>query len=191
MRLPTIIFHRDWAGTCLGHVTGSLQRVLGIGACAAAATLAFGQISDWRGKQQAIASERQALVVQKVRWVQAVPKVRPSPPPLKAFDIARHNAAVGALNAPWSDIFDGLERGSRGDVGLTLLEPDTKKGTLRLQVEGKRMASLLSYAQGISSDPVFGQLTLHQHETNEQDPNRPARLSFELPLPALVDGGPK
>ena len=101
---------------------------------------------------------------------------------LSSIEVARHNTAVGQLNTPWSDVFNGLERQAQADIGLTVLEPDTKRGALRVQAEAKDIDRLLTYAEQLASDPAFGKLNLQQHETNEQDPNRPARLSFEVRL---------
>lgn len=153
--------------------------------------LTLWQLADWDLRKRALDAERQSVRNQQAKWTKIVPRAKSALPPLKPLEAARHNAAAAALNVPWSDIFDGLERGSAGDVGLTLVEPDARKGALRMQAESKQLDTLIKYAQRVAADPAFGQFTLHTHETNEQDPNRPARLSFDLQLSPPTLGAPR
>jgi hypothetical protein len=92
------------------------------------------------------------------------------------------NGVIQHLNVPWHDIFEQLEASIPPDVALLSIEPDGQRGQIRLQAEAQSLDSLLRYASTLQQNGIFGRLSYSKHETNDQDPNRPARLSFELGL---------
>ena len=181
-RIPTISFKRSAADLWLGHATSPSQRGLAVIVCATAVGALAWVGVDWHARNKALADEHERVMSAQARFTARKPLVKPSSRALSSIEIARHNTAVSQLNTPWSDVFNGLERQAQADVGLTVLEPDTKKGALRVQAEAKDIDRLLVYAEQLALDPAFGKLNFQQHETNEQDPNRPARLSFEVRL---------
>lgn len=96
-------------------------------------------------------------------------------------DTRRHlNTVVRRLNTPWQDLFNQLERLTPPEVALLSIEPDTNRDTVKLQAEAKTLDTLLVYAAGLEQQGMLGRLTYSKHETNDQDPNKPVRLSFEL-----------
>jgi hypothetical protein len=96
-------------------------------------------------------------------------------------DTRRHlNTVVRQLNTPWQDLFKQLERLTPPEVALLSIEPDTRRDTIKLQAEAKTLDALLVYAAGLEQQGLLGRLTYSKHETNDQDPNKPTRLSFEL-----------
>lgn len=96
-------------------------------------------------------------------------------------DTRRHlNNVVRQLNTPWQDLFNQLERLTPPEVALLSIEPDTRRDTIKLQAEAKTLDALLVYAAGLEQQGLLGRLTYSKHETNDQDPNKPTRLSFEL-----------
>jgi len=181
MRLPNISFQDGYAVRWLGRANTPVARACAVLACALAGSLLAEESLAWFTRHQLLDQETREVLARQAQFGRVdKPASRPAAPPLSEREVQRHNLTVAQLNVPWSDIFDGLERRSQGNVGLTLLEPDAKKGRLRIQVEARDVDTLLVYAQRLSLDPVFGALTLQEHETNDQDPNRPARLSLEL-----------
>jgi Tfp pilus assembly protein PilN len=92
------------------------------------------------------------------------------------------NTVIRQLNTPWQDLFDQLEKATPADIALLSIEPDAKRATIRLVAEAKRLETLLAYASALQQQGVFGRLTYSKHETNDQDSNKPVRLSFELDL---------
>lgn len=92
------------------------------------------------------------------------------------------NSVIRQLNTPWQDLFDQLEKTTPADVALISIEPDAKRSTLRFVAEAKRLETLLTYASALQQQGVFGRLTYSKHETNDQDSNKPVRLSFELDM---------
>lgn len=96
-------------------------------------------------------------------------------------DTRRHlSTVVRQLNTPWQDLFNQLERRTPSEVALLSIEPDTLRDSIKLQAEAKTLDALLVYAAGLEQQGLFGRLTYSKHETNDQDPNKPTRLSFEL-----------
>lgn len=165
----------------LGHATTNWHRAAAIGACLAAGGLLACAADAWWREHGIRLHEREALQARRAELERRLPvRVAARPPPRTFAETARHNVAVRQLNIPWSDILDGLERHADADVGLTAVEPDAATGMLRIQAEARHIDALFAHAQQLSSDLAFGSLVLHQHETNELDPNRPARLSFEV-----------
>ena len=98
-------------------------------------------------------------------------------------DTRRHlNAVIRQLNTPWQDLFNQLERLTPAEVALLSIEPDTRRDTLKLKAEAKTLDTLLVYAASLEQQGLFGRLTYSKHETNDQDANKPIRLSFELEM---------
>ena len=92
------------------------------------------------------------------------------------------NRVIHQLNTPWQDLFQQLERGTPNNVALISIEPDAGRASVKLQAEAKNLDVLLAYAASLQSQQVLGALTYSKHETNDQDPNKPVRLSFEMGL---------
>lgn len=92
------------------------------------------------------------------------------------------NGVIKQLNVPWQDIFRELEKTIPPHIALLSIEPDAQRGLIRLQAEAESIDSLLQYASTLQNHRIFGHLNYSKHETNEQDPNKPARLTFELGL---------
>lgn len=86
------------------------------------------------------------------------------------------------LNTPWNALLDALEASLPDDVALVAIEPDAGQGTVRLQVEARSLDTLLAYARELRPIPLFVHVDLVKHETNEQDGNRPMRLSLNIRL---------
>lgn len=98
------------------------------------------------------------------------------------------NTVIRQLNTPWQDLFDQLERQTPKDVALISIEPDARRASIRLQAEAKTLEALLAYAASLQQRGVLGRLTYSKHETNDQDSNKPIRLSveFEIRLPSRL-----
>jgi Tfp pilus assembly protein FimT len=188
-RKPALSFSTSWRAFWLGHGTSLPWQVAAVMACLATMALLAWQFVNWRVQYDALRLQAEQLQAEQERQSQRSARPRAAPVALKPGEASRHNLAVGQLNAPWSDIFDGLERSANPDIGLTLLEPDAKRGTLRIQAEAKDLDVLIVYAEHLARDPSFADLVLQQHETNDQDPNRPARLSFMVRLAPPVSAG--
>lgn len=92
------------------------------------------------------------------------------------------NLVIRRLNTPWQDLFDQLEKSTPGNIALLSIEPDAVRETIKLHAEATALEPLLIYAASLEKQGVFGQITYSKYETNEQDANKPKRLTFELAL---------
>jgi Tfp pilus assembly protein PilN len=99
---------------------------------------------------------------------------------------ARWSRLARQLNTPWSALLDALESSLPDGVALVSIEPDAAQGSVRLQVEAKTLDALLAYAASLNAVHPFQSVALVKHETNEQDPTRPLRLSLEAKLNGQV-----
>jgi Tfp pilus assembly protein PilN len=99
---------------------------------------------------------------------------------------ARWSRLARQLNTPWSALLDALESSLPDGVALVSIEPDAAQGSVRLQVEAKTLDALLAYAASLNATQPFQSVALVKHETNEQDPTRPLRLSLEAKLNGQV-----
>jgi Tfp pilus assembly protein PilN len=95
------------------------------------------------------------------------------------------NQAIRQLNTPWSSIFEQIEQATPQGIALIQIEPDGKQG-IKIQAESKDLDQLLAYAASLQNRGIFGSLVYSKHDTNEQDANKPVRLSFQLSWAALV-----
>ena len=91
------------------------------------------------------------------------------------------NQAVTRLNIPWPSVFETLERSTPADVALIRIEPDGN-GLISIEAEATDLDKVMSYANGLENQGVFGSISFRRHITNDRDPNRPARLTFSIKL---------
>lgn len=94
------------------------------------------------------------------------------------------NQLVRQLNTPWSAILDALEIVTPDSIALVAIEPDARQASIRLQVEAKTLDEVLAYATVLKSVEIFNDILLIKHETNDQDPSKPVRLSLDIRLKA-------
>lgn len=175
-------FDDSWSDRLLGHATRPAVRwlvVLALLAFVVAAAHVGSRLLSARAevvRLEPLVGQAQAAFAPPV-----VPPVRKQTS-LERQSLEQRNAVVNLLNTPWADVLDALESRASPDVGLTLVEPDGDKGVVRIQAEAKSIDTLLSYADDFARDPGFAGVSMRQHDTNEQDANRPARLTFEVRL---------
>ena len=175
-------FDDSWIDGLLGHTTRPAARwlvVLALPAVAAVAAHVANRVLFARAEVVRL----DLLVVQ--AQTALAPPVGPvihKQTPSERQSVEQRNGVMNRLNTPWADVLDGLESRASPDVGLTLVEPDGDKGVVRIQAEAKSIDALLAYADDFARDPGFAGVSVRQHDTNEQDPNRPARLTFEVRL---------
>ncbi|MFC3684714.1 hypothetical protein [Hydrogenophaga luteola] len=101
--------------------------------------------------------------------------------PLKANERKGLNRVIQHLNTPWPVVFETIEKLTPTDVAILRMEPD-EKGVLTIEAEATSVDKVLAFAGQLAHQGAFGELLYQHHDTNEQDPNKPARLSFQLRL---------
>jgi len=108
-----------------------------------------------------------------------------------AAQVKAMNQALLALNRPWPDLWDALERvSSAAGVHVAILEmrpesaasdqdPGLAQG-LRLLAESKDSTHMLGFMRRLRAEPFFVSAVLSSHQVNAQDPNMPLRFEVML-----------
>lgn len=150
---------------------GGVLLILGMQAYTTQQTLKLfaSQEQDWRQKTTDLKAKQQKQ--------NQIPVSALSP-----MQVRGYNNVIRQLNLPWKNLFEDLESMTPMDVALISIEPDGSRSTVKLVAEAKSLTTLLSYSSKLQQHGIFGQITYSKHETNEQDANKPIRLSFELEL---------
>ncbi len=191
MRKSGLSFHRSVWLTASGRASALWARALGL-VLAFAGTTALATVGVlWIGVEQQLGAARETLQEERARLEAISRAAAVKPPPVRhsVQQVSHLNGVIRQLNTPWSDLLDAFERQTPPGVALILVEPDAGKRVVRVQAEARDVDALLAYVDLLASDAAFSGATPMQHETNEQDPNRPVRLSFELALKPLSDIG--
>ena len=199
MKQALLDFEKSPRYSFLGKRSTGSQIFLGLGLLAVVVVYAVDLLfTVWQTSASA------KVLQEKIQTLQAAPAVTPSSEPKLASvtgaqvsvkktglfanlseDKKRNlNAVVRQLNIPWYDIFQQLEQSTPQDVALLSIEPDGQRAMIKIQAESKSLDSLLAYASALQQQGIFGRLSYSKHETNDQDPNKPIRLIFELELKA-------
>ena len=165
---------RFWKTVCKAVALigiGGLLLILGMQAFTTQKTLQLlaSQEQEWRQKTTDLKAKQQKQNQQPVSV-------------LSPLQVRGYNSVIRQLNVPWKNLFEDLEAMTPVDVALISIEPDGSRSTVKLVAEAKSLTTLLSYSTQLQNNGIFGRITYSKHETNEQDTNKPIRLSFELEL---------
>lgn len=197
VRLEFIRDHVSIRERLLGHTPARAPALLFLllaGALAGAATVAWQALQTDKELDRARESLR---ALQGQRGVMAARPTDARRPSLTPQQLQAWSQVARQLNTPWAALLDALEAHTPDDVALVSIEPDPRQNGLRLQAEAKTLDTLLAYAKELDRMAPFDGVRLIKHETNEQDANRPLRLSLEIRLqaaqvkPDSTSGGPR
>jgi Tfp pilus assembly protein PilN len=167
-------------------LAGHVPRAAGMAPVAlAVAFVGLGAVA-WQAwdTEAELATARQALQAAQRPNTSPLPSTERTPATLTPAQRTAWTQMARQLNTPWSALLDALEASLPDEVALVAIEPDASQGTVRLQVEAKSLDTLLAYARELRSIPLFANVDLVKHETNEQDVNRPVRLGLNIRLRA-------
>jgi Tfp pilus assembly protein PilN len=88
--------------------------------------------------------------------------------PASREEAQRRNAArrsvVRALGRPWDALFTDVESAAHAQVGLLALEPDVRRGEVRLSGEARDAQALAEYMAALEGTPALERVNLTQHE---------------------------
>jgi hypothetical protein len=90
--------------------------------------------------------------------------------------IVRANAVAQELARRWDRIFLAIESANAGDVALLGIEPDARKGVVRITAEAKGKNQMLDYLARLQAAQPLQRVMLEQHEVMAQAPERPVRF---------------
>lgn len=151
----------------------------GVAALLVAAAAAAGVGWEWMLVRQQLDATRSAIETsasrQRAGTVYKTSSLRPEA-------VRAWNQVVRHLNTPWSGLLRALEATTPAEIALVSIEPDAQQGGIRLQAEARSLDRLLNYAQQLEAHDLFSSVSLLKHETNEQDPLRPVRMTIAIRL---------
>jgi Tfp pilus assembly protein PilN len=149
------------------------------------AALAWGTAlarQTWNADEELAQTRASLAALQRHKGQRADRAAESAKPQITAQQRQAWSQIARQLNTPWGSLLDTLEGGTPDSVALVSIEPDARVGSVRLQVEAKALDTLLAYARELGALPLLESVTLVKHETNEQDSNKPVRLSLDLRL---------
>lgn len=88
---------------------------------------------------------------------------------LQREEIAAAQVAMAELALPWEPLFKALEQTRNPRVKLVGMEPDPKRGKLRITAEANETQDMLDYVLTLSQQPVLRDVFLLHHERAEGD----------------------
>lgn len=187
MRQQWSVFEQNIRWRPWGYGATARTQALGWISIFSATALLLWILSDlWSLKQlQLVSVEQKADIQTRLEQLEAAASRKPKDvaSSIDLNDETRQgfNRVIRHLNTPWPGVFDALERLTPRDVALIRIEPDAN-GVVMIEAESTDIDKLMSYADGLEDQGIFGAVSLRRHVTNERDPNRPARLVFLLAL---------
>ncbi|MEI7917182.1 MAG: PilN domain-containing protein [Methylophilaceae bacterium] len=89
------------------------------------------------------------------------------------------NQIVNKLNLPWADLFDSLGKAHSDEVALLGIEPNIKKGVVKLNGEARNFKAMFDFMRDLNKKSGMTKVYLIEHKVNEQDPDRPIHFTLE------------
>jgi hypothetical protein len=90
--------------------------------------------------------------------------------------VARSNEVAHELSRRWDRVFLALESAKAPDVALLAIEPDPRKGVLRVTAEAKGKNAMLDYVGRLQAARSLQRVMLESHEVLSQVPEKPVRF---------------
>ena len=90
--------------------------------------------------------------------------------------VARSNEVAHELSRRWDRVFLALESAKAPDVALLAIEPDPRKGVLRVTAEAKGKNAMLDYVNRLQAAQPLQRVMLESHEVMAQVPEKPVRF---------------
>ena len=96
-----------------------------------------------------------------------------------SVEIQTANEVIMQLNLPWSALFNALEEANSSNVALLGLEPNARKGLVRVNGEAKNAAALFDYIRLLQSSKSMSTVYLKHQQVQERDPEKPIRFTLD------------
>ena len=96
-----------------------------------------------------------------------------------AREVKQANATILELSLPWKQLFAALESFHGKDVAVLSIEPDARKGMVRIGGEAKSLDSMVGYLAYLQKVALFREVSLQSHEVEQQDPQKPVRFVLQ------------
>lgn len=91
--------------------------------------------------------------------------------------IVRANTVARELGRRWDRVFLAIESAKAPDVALLAIEPDARKGLVRITAEAKGKNEMLDYVGRLQAAQPLRRVMLVQHEVLSETPEKPVRFA--------------
>lgn len=108
-------------------------------------------------------------------------------PDVSPAELAAARDALLSIGLPWDGVFAALEEAATRDVALLAVNPDPRKGELRVTAEARNLSAMLAYHQRLETAPALRSVALVDHEVVAADPQQPVR--FNITAKWVIDRG--
>jgi hypothetical protein len=93
-------------------------------------------------------------------------------------DIRSAQEVLVRLDQPWDRLFAAVEAATGDDVALLGINPDPKKGLVRITGEAKHYQDVLAYARRLDASCCLSGAYLQSHQVQTHDPEQPVRFTL-------------
>ena len=90
--------------------------------------------------------------------------------------VVRANAVAHELARRWDRIFLAIESANARDVALLGIDPDARKGLVRITAEARGKNAMLDYVRRLQAAQPLQRVMLDQHEVLSEKPEKPVRF---------------
>jgi Tfp pilus assembly protein PilN len=90
--------------------------------------------------------------------------------------VVRGNEVAHELSRRWDRVFLALESARTPNVALLAIEPDPRKGVLKITAEAKGKNAMLDYVDRLQSAQPLQRVMLESHEVQSQVAEKPVRF---------------
>jgi len=94
-------------------------------------------------------------------------------------EIKSANEVIMQLSLPWSELFNALEEANSSNIALLGIEPNARKGQVRVNGEAKDSAALFAYLRLLQSSRSMSTVYLKHQQVQERNPEKPIRFTLD------------
>ena len=156
------------------HRLGVAVLVLALAACALLG-LYYRKIAGEDARLAALV----AKIDHKLHPANSAAKLSPAKAQQAGAEIKAANEVMLQLNLPWGEMFAALEGANNNGIALLGIEPDARKGLVRVSGEAKTFEALFAYIRRLQESKSMSAVYLKHHQIQEQDPDRPIRFTLD------------
>lgn len=104
----------------------------------------------------------------------------------QVLEVKQANQVVRQLGLPWNALFQAVESSGGKEIALLSLEPDLKKGMVKIGGEARDFDALLNYVKELSAREMFGSVMLQHHQIQQDIAQTPVRFSLVAHLKGVA-----
>ncbi len=95
------------------------------------------------------------------------------------IEVKNANEVLLQLSLPWDRLFQTVESANSDNIALLGIDPDSKRGQIKVSGEAKDFDALLGYIRTLQASNFFTGVYLQHHQVQELDPDKPIRFTLD------------